>query len=112
MEEGRSEVESEHGEEEAAHVSVAKLHGMLEFEVSEFVGDDVVDFTLGHALEEIVGEGNGVAGAREGVGDLTFAGGDEVDLLKLDADAFGHGEGAIAEIAGGKGLGLHAGEFE
>ena len=112
VKEGREEIDGEHSEKEAAHGGVAELGGMLELEVREFVSHDVVDFTLRHALEKVVGEGNCVAGAGESIGDLSFAGRDEVDLLKFDANAFGHSKSAIAEISGGKSLRLHAGEFE
>ena len=85
---------------------------MLELEVRELVGHDVIDFALGHALEEEVGERDGVAGAREGVSDLAFARRDEIDLLEFDAQPFGHSEGAVAEIAPRERLRLHAGELE
>ena len=60
-------------EEEATDASHPKLGRMLELEVSELVGHDVIDFALRHALEEKVGEGDVVAGGGEGICHLAFA---------------------------------------
>lgn len=60
-------------DENAGHDGVAELCGMFQAQVRQFVGEDVVHFRLGHALQEKIGEGDGVSGAREGVGELPFA---------------------------------------
>src|SRR5215471_3951544 len=102
----------EHAQEQASQISVTELGGMLELEVCELVGHDIVNFALRHPLEKEVREGNGVIRPRKGIGHLAFSRWNQIDLLELYAEALSHAERAVAKISGRECLGLHAGDLE
>src|SRR5258708_18950529 len=56
---------------------------MLQAKMRELVAEDVVDLAAAHALQQVVGEGDGVAGASECIGHLGLAGRNHVNLLQL-----------------------------
>jgi hypothetical protein len=58
---------------------------MPKLQMGHLVSEYVVDLATRHALEEEIRKGDGVAGAGEGIGHLTFAGGNNVELLEFDA---------------------------
>src|SRR6202011_146107 len=80
---------------------------MLQAKMRKLVAEDVVNLAAAHALQQIVGEGDGVAGAGECIGHLALAGGNYVDLLDLHAETLGHTECSVAQFAGGERLRLH-----
>jgi hypothetical protein len=72
------------GDEVADYGGHGQLSGVAEFQVRHLVAENVVHFAAGHAMQEEIREGDDVSLARKGVGHLTLARGDDVDLLKLD----------------------------
>src|SRR5258708_4098606 len=84
---------------------------MFQAKMRKLVAEDVVNLAAAHALQQVVGESDGVAGASECIGHLPLAGRNHVDLLELHAETLGHTECCVAKFAGGERLRLHAHHF-